>query len=772
MNIALVWPKSTFLSDPMTWPPLGLWYLAAQLEAQGHKTDFFDLHIDALPEDGSYDQLWLSATSPQIFEVRKIADITKNWTKTKTVFGGAAPWANPKTALELPFDLIVSGESDHPDTVRKIVEEAENPSQKHMIVNISKNLDWVLPPVRRWSKNYYSYMKDQDGNKYRMASLFTCHDDKTEVLTENGFKLFKDVLMSENLLTYNLKTGIIEHKPIIRITKDFYVGDLIHFNSSVMDCMVTPNHRMIVQNRDTRTDTYGPPHFELANETAKKSIRRFIRFGKWIGYDPQIDVIEFKTGNHQKNTLKIDLLDFVEFLGYYISEGNSWVNKNLQYRVKISQSKKANPVTYSHIEECIKRMGFGYYKTDFQFEISCKELYEYLKPLGLCNEKYVPSYYKTLPKLYLQKLFDALQEGDGYCNKSGNNIVYHYTTTSKQLASDVQEISLKLGYGSSVHNKLSHFGFIRGRKVTSKNQAYTVTTYKSTHFISQGFKDVRRVQYNGYVYCAETENDTLITRRNGKVIVSGNSRGCPMECSFCESGRHGVIWDRLTRYEPLYIVEQQIQEIKDLGFTGLGYYDDIFIVNKPRTLKLLELHQKYNMVYRCFMRSDILCKHGGKDYLKQMKDAGLIEIFVGVESASNEIKNNIHKGTTIEQDTSVLQWCKELGITCKMSFILGLPGESLESMNRTRDWILKNRPHITQVDRLIPFPGTPLTKHPEEYDLKYETQIDDEWFFRGRHDINSKSFVSTSHLTVEDIDKFWHFLDQELIDEGLSGYNH
>jgi len=245
-----------------------------------------------------------------------------------------------------------------------------------------------------------------------------------------------------------------------------------------------------------------------------------------------------------------------------------------------------------------------------------------------------------------------------------------------------------------------------------------------------------------------------------------------MSCAFCESGRHGVIWDALTRYEPLEIVEKQIQEIKELGFTGLAYYDDIFIINRPRTLKLLDLHAKYDMKYRCFLRSDIVCKHGGKDYLQQMKDGGLIECFVGVESADNQIKNNIHKGTTIEQDTAVLQWCRELGITCKMSFIIGLPGESLESMNKTRDWILENRPHIVQVDRLIPFKGTPLVDHPEEYDLKYETQPDEEWFFRGRYDINSKSFVSTSHLTVEQIDKFWHDLESELIREGLSGYNH
>lgn len=177
-------------------------------------------------------------------------------------------------------------------------------------------------------------------------------------------------------------------------------------------------------------------------------------------------------------------------------------------------------------------------------------------------------------------------------------------------------------------------------------------------------------------------------------------------------------------------------------------------------------------MFRCFIRSDILCKHGGKDYLKDLKNGGLIETFIGIESADNQIKENIHKGTTIEQDTAVVEWCKELGVTCKTSFILGLPGETLESMQKTREWILKHRPHIAQTDRLIPFPGTPLTSHPEQYDLNYDEMPDEEWFFRGRYDINSKSFVSTSHLTREQIDEFWHNLEDELLREGLSGHNH
>ena len=248
-----------------------------------------------------------------------------------------------------------------------------------------------------------------------------------------------------------------------------------------------------------------------------------------------------------------------------------------------------------------------------------------------------------------------------------------------------------------------------------------------------------------------------------------NSRGCPLECAFCESGRHGVIWDRLTRYEPLDAIEYQLKECTEMGYGAIAFYDDIKPLNKKRMLLELELYRKYGIIWRCFLRSDIINNQGGYEYLKEMRDSGLVEIFVGVESASNVIKNNITKKTTIEQDTNIVHWCKELGIRCKTSFILGLPGESQDTMEETRRWILEHRPDRVQVGRLIPFKGTPLGDHPENYDIKYETQPPDDWYYMGFNE-KSKSFVSipSTGLTVDDIDSFWHKLDKELTELGIS----
>ncbi len=167
-------------------------------------------------------------------------------------------------------------------------------------------------------------------------------------------------------------------------------------------------------------------------------------------------------------------------------------------------------------------------------------------------------------------------------------------------------------------------------------------------------------------------------------------------------------------------------------------------------------------------------------FLKKMYESGLAEILVGVESASNTIKNNVQKGTTIEQDTQMLKLCKEMGIKFKALFILGLPGETLETMEKTRQWIFKNRPDRIDVNTYIPFPGTPISSDMAlsggKYDIYLNTDFVDEkqgnielpetFWYKGPRD-KSICLVGTSSLTPQDIQNFRNNLVEEIIKEGI-----
>ena len=113
----------------------------------------------------------------------------------------------------------------------------------------------------------------------------------------------------------------------------------------------------------------------------------------------------------------------------------------------------------------------------------------------------------------------------------------------------------------------------------------------------------------------------------------------------------------------------------------------------------------------------------------------------------------------------MLAWCKQLGIKFKASFILGLPGEDADSMARTRDWILTHRPDRVDVNTLIPFPGTPLTKKHDyqgiEYDVRWEQELPEEFWFKGPRD-KSQALVSTSKLSARQIQDFRNALVAEI----------
>jgi hypothetical protein len=282
--------------------------------------------------------------------------------------------------------------------------------------------------------------------------------------------------------------------------------------------LVTPNHRLWVKrpwlNRLSKNNGW---KFLEAKDLKSRQFKMRSNIPVWVGnyYErfllpvPKVK----KNGKLQNFVLEVKFEDWAEFVGWVLSEGNiSHSNK----AVEISQSVIKNPIKYKRVVDLIERMGFSVYKMENKIKITSLQLYEIFKDMGKSHQKRVPSYLKLANKKVLFRLLEGLYFGDGTFKKG---MFQNYITNSKQLADDIQECLMKLGFSGTI------------KKYGVGERQYSFNQTKPIYQISCSTKSVCpivetepiRINYKGRIYCVTVQNQIILTRRNGKAIWSGNS---------------------------------------------------------------------------------------------------------------------------------------------------------------------------------------------------------------------------------------------------------
>ena len=193
------------------------------------------------------------------------------------------------------------------------------------------------------------------------------------------------------------------------------------------------------------------------------------------------------------------------------------------------------------------------------------------------------------------------------------------------------------------------------------------------------------------------------------------TRGCPFQCIFCSSPRHlQEIQGKKLRYHSIDWIERELDFlVYEKGIREIYFVDDTFNIKKSRVKEICELiKRKYpQLIWSCNIEVAIT----SKEHLTLMQDAGCWSIMIGAESGSQPILDLIKKGITVEQMKNVSDWCYEIGLMGRASFILGHPGETKETLNETIELAKSLMLPFISFVYMTPTPGTEMADIATKY---------------------------------------------------------
>ena len=346
-----------------------------------------------------------------------------------------------------------------------------------------------------------------------------CFDIETEVLTNNGWKYFKDLMVDDKVATLNMESRDIEFQEPTQYIKRFKEKMHYFFNAKVDFC-ISGEHNLLLDRGWFRNKLKLEPI-----EKIKIGKPKMVTRGNWMGQEekyfklPSIRIAENQHTSKELPQLELNMDDWLAFLGIMIADGNVRKKEN---GVSIAQS-YSYPNKIKKIDEVISKLPFKCLTRDRkQFEkynalkiwqINDKRLATYLQNnVGSGNTKKAPDFIKNLSKRQISIFLEYFFMGDGFervRDNRGREKTY-YPGTSKILADQLQELILKSGGSARIAPRVF------------KSINYEVKSYFSDASYFNP-REVEIIDYNDFAYCVSVPNKTLYVRRNGRAIFLGNT---------------------------------------------------------------------------------------------------------------------------------------------------------------------------------------------------------------------------------------------------------
>ncbi len=197
----------------------------------------------------------------------------------------------------------------------------------------------------------------------------------------------------------------------------------------------------------------------------------------------------------------------------------------------------------------------------------------------------------------------------------------------------------------------------------------------------------------------ERYNTIVSKRKNFTIMIT--SKGCPSKCGFCYVKNIPYSCRSETA-----VVEEIEQCNKRYNIREIEFFDPLFTFNKQRVINICRgiIRRNLDVVWACRSRVDTV----DEELLNEMKAAGCRRIYYGIESGCQKILNVVQKDITLERIRRIVDLTKSKGILVLGFFLIGAPGDNIETVSNTVDFALSLNLDYAQFHKTVAKPGTSL----------------------------------------------------------------
>jgi len=215
----------------------------------------------------------------------------------------------------------------------------------------------------------------------------------------------------------------------------------------------------------------------------------------------------------------------------------------------------------------------------------------------------------------------------------------------------------------------------------------------------------------------ETYHPTPASYRRLPVGIVMTSRGCPNRCTFCDR----AIFGNATRFHsPNRVLEEIDRLVTRFGAREIRFFDDTFTLHRQRTLEICRGLREAGrrLPWTCLTAVRAVTP----DLLKEMSRSGCWQVLFGLESGDDRMLRLLGKGNTVELNRKAVRWAQEAGLEVRGDFIVGTPGETMESLENTLRFAIESKLDYAHFNKFTPFPGTELFRrlHAEGYSFDFD----------------------------------------------------